>query len=1695
MAVQLDAVLRLVGVQVNQQVFRTVSRAAAGINVQLKQTVRTSTQLNRGMQNVQRTTKQTAQNVGLMSRAARTFLQRMAQFAVLLPTFATLNRAIQGGAKFLVEFESQLLKIVRIDIAGLSDRYSELADNIFRIGINMGASVEEVADSVRVFKQAGFQIEDSFDKAETSALAAVTTTLQLAQAQELLIQVSKQFGDEAVTAAQAVDILAKVEDSAAVNAQDVAEAFKAGGNALATFAKSFEDSVGIISALSEQTRKSGREIGTFLKTLQTRIFAAGDARDAVEGLGVAVENLDGTLRPTLNVLNDLGAAFDQLTEAQAASAAKSIAGVRQFESLQATLVSLKRANELSAKAADAQGTAEEKLAIVQQGLGFQITQTVNEFKRLAVVVGDAGVTEFFRDTVKVARELAGVIEVIVGGANKLGVALAPLALVGAIGAGKRVFGAGKGGGGGQQQATAQVIQLGNAARGASAGLGTLTGATAKQTQMTNFAVRSNKVAATSMFRVAGKTALVIGAMAAVSVATKTLEGVFEDTSSTAGRVGSQLTETGGNALQMGLSFGLISGKAGLMAGAITFMIQNLTDLSAALKENKKANEEIAENKRFGDAFETFRKQILEGGDALDSVSNAFARNVDAAGDLDVNAFIKTLTENIRSTVDFAGLSEKQLESIAQSVFSGGLLPSAAKQIAADQLGGEDAAQRFLDDFNKELKDADIEVDGITKAQFVLRNLFSSLPGDIIRPLSKMETQINAVNNRLNSLDFQRNITNPLLALREQSARLNADLASLTSELGNVDIGFEKTLKEKLGDLQVNSQLAAQGVAFAMGNLGTALKEAGGGEAASVLSDTIRGIIDTAGPGIIQGVKEIEDQIRPEVLSLTQFTSTQIRAIISAQTKLSEAERTSKEVDLKEAQLRASSRIELAKQESDAARDAFEATIELNDQLIRLGGTVGGTLAKDLENFDVSKIQGILDGTIKATDEITRFVQILSGDEVTKATAQLNVSMDASQSAISAYKNRLEELNKTIGEAQSGGRRSAGGVALKDALEERNDLEQKIADAERARGQERIQLNSKLIEAQIKQQARLAKEEEKRIQLLGELTNSQKEFAGTLKESRMELDRFVADQESALLGKQADASSELKSAQQEVLSSTESLSDAYFDFKRAILDFNGAVAQGRIESNLLGREIGVLTGDISTFKGRFDSLGNAFTSVLNDSNISLQKRIELERQLATETISFLEQARGEIIGAGLTIFGQTGEENQALATGITGLEMIVDRLGGSFESFLGLSDSAVNNIGNELLNLPIELRRQMLDALSLLPGTANIGGFSVEQLETAIGQLGAGAAGGVGLPSIEALTEQQVAQLERLQSLAAKDASLQVSQLFAARENLDAAKEAVDAAEIAEERARENLAAVEMAVREEHDILLASQSLQSELTDRLISANSQTALDQLTREAELFREQNTEFRTIGDNIVNAIRGVASARGNVLTAESAINGARGYIPNFAGGNLSQQEIVGLLNAASREKRQMPGGAGLAVANDTEMIIPTRNKGFIPNFVGGSDIAAGIEGVKGVNEAVVAAISRSVTEALTDIDGGGAQAELIERTNDLLDSLKTGIEELNETNTSIATNTQATADATGTGTGGNTQGQQVTIELNTNQQNSVSVTGLENLRDELETALTDTVSDQIASQVSAIMDQIDSVLDVLRANDQISGLGQAL
>lgn len=1667
--IQLEGVLQLVDVDINPRVFKKISQATAGLPKALGATQTAAAGVGNTMQRVDRRVRDVNASLSQGSRVARQFLQRMAQFAVLLPTFATLNRAIQGGAAFIGEFETGLKNILRIDIAGVAGKLELVQNTVFEISREVGGAAEQILDTVRVFKQAGASIEESLDRARIATLATKTSTLELSEAQEVLIAVNEQFGFQGLSNIEILDKFAKVEDIAAVNAQDLAEALRTGGNALAFFTKDLNDTVGLIAALRQQTRKSGREVGTFFKTIATRLTAAGEARDAVEGFGVQVENLDGSLRPGLEILLDLKTAFDSLGEAEQASAAKAIAGVRQFESLLGVFNSLENAVLFSNESLNSGGTVLEKYAAIEDQLAIVTEKTVNKFKELAVNLGDAGLLNVFKEVVKFGGNVATILNQLGENVEGFSGFLLPLLGVGAIKVGQKAFGAGTAG----RNAETTAIQANTRAFQQN---------TATILNQHRMIIGSTSRGSTALQKLTSST----GGLLVAAIAS---EAVFTALSAAVAGTGSNIegfVDTLGEATTTGLQFALLGPKFGLAAAALVAIVQSTNKVVASLEDETKARQELTSSRL---AARGRRTVSINPGDT--AIRPAIEAGLNAAA-IELAKSEGVLTQSVVNVANKAfsaaasKIDDKELREKLSGVDFGELLSDlefiknestrglegplqATRDLAGEMImaGGATAelANALRTTFFQELGHT---ADGATLAAIKVREFFTTL-------------------ENVGVLDSLRDANIAAIDSQREIARLTSESTPLFEES---TAALERRLIAEREAQAATKQTIEDLIRFARTNP----SEAGflpkvGTPAADTAEQFIRDLV-----AVEHGATLSSERLQELSLAIAESTS-----VSNLAREVREAANSSlaKEVDISEAlfnirEARRNQEVELMDLEQERADNQVRNANEAQIAFLELGASLP-LAAQELEalkNLTLEDYKSILTGAQTFSDQIRSVVLTLGGDDIHQAQADLAAVTARSSSQLEVLTTELERVEAQLNNVQGGFDQTTGESRI-DLLKEQAKLETEIAQAQLDAETNILRASQKVLEAQLSAEEDALKKTEELAKAMDALANAEKNLENELiaaeKSFRSFMDQKIANFASEL----ASANENLANAEQEVIAAHGELSESYNELISAIIDYNDAVSSARIESNLLDVEIASLGGGLSDFRGRLAAINNAFTSVLNDANISLQKRIELERRLAEETLSFLRQTRDEIVSAGLQIFGQSAEENRNLAVGIDGLRIVADKLGGSFDNFLNLGPDQFKDVQQELLNLPLSLRQSILDALSSLPSTTNIGGFSPEQLETAIGQIGAGIAPSEGLPSVEELIKQETEQLEKLQDLALESTQLEAAQISAALDQVEIAKAQLEEAELLRDRALEELGLLQEAIHIETGILEGANQLRIELTDQLINANSQQSIEQIQAQASEFAKLNGD---IGAKLVDVVDAIANIQIQVIQAAEAVpNGARGFIPNFARGNLSPREIFGLIRAAEREKSQMPANAGLAVANTRETIIPPNaSKGWIPNYRQGSDIATGIDAIRGSNSTVIAAIARSISQALADSGSRESVQEADPRIIDLLTSVRSELEDINVTNTSIDGKTSDSA-TTGTTSTSTTAPQRIDIQIQANQNDKIEITGLENLADALQSAIRSTSDEQIRRAVMPIVEQLQTLVGTGIETGQLTSFGQ--
>jgi TP901 family phage tail tape measure protein len=185
---------------------------------------------------------------------------QVAMTAVMLP-LRKLREALDSINETLVETEKRVIALQRV--AGQAANANELYD----LAQKYGQTFENVSEVVELLVKSGYEWEESIQAAEAALIAMNVAELDATQATEGLISVIKQYGMDLSDLNYIQGVLNKTADNAAVTTEKLLLALQKTGSTADNANISFEETVGLITALSEGTAASGQNIGNALRSL------------------------------------------------------------------------------------------------------------------------------------------------------------------------------------------------------------------------------------------------------------------------------------------------------------------------------------------------------------------------------------------------------------------------------------------------------------------------------------------------------------------------------------------------------------------------------------------------------------------------------------------------------------------------------------------------------------------------------------------------------------------------------------------------------------------------------------------------------------------------------------------------------------------------------------------------------------------------------------------------------------------------------------------------------------------------------------------------------------------------------------------------------------------------------------------------------------------------------------------------------------------------------------------------------------------------------------------------------------------------------------------------------------------------------------------------------------------------------------
>lgn len=640
-------------------------------------------------------------------------VQKLVIYRVAWGIYRQIYEQIGNALRQAREFNDVILDLKKV-IDPSQGSVDKLSESAFQLGIIFGKSAKEVASTFSTFAQQGLNVNQILDRTVAVLLLSATSAITTSDAVEALTAVFEAYPEYVDRATLAVDKWASVQAKAPLTTQDLAMAMKQIGITAREVGVTFDELSGVIAAINEVTRKSGKEIGNSLKTMFANIVAK-DAIEQLQTLGINVMKSKTEFRDIAGVLTEINVKWKDFTNQERVAIAQLVGDKRRYSDFIALMENFGRFTTSTADSILAQGEASKMAEFELEKFNRQIQSVQTVASKLGVTFGNfvlPPLITLFKYVGYFTNALVGTNSTI----NRLNIAL--LTLMGVIYLGQKAF-----------------YKFGLNALFAAKSTDALTEATTKAT--------GAGAAASTTFGAVSKTLGVLGAILAVFSVVNLIVGF-----SKAKKANDELTqsiEEGTKALDERIR-----------------KMQEMVDEDKLMTSTKKAqlaflSQEAEDNKL---RLEILKKQEIMGRDIQKAEADALAKKIDAENKLQAIENKKEM--KIKSPVS----GQEQIVSGA-TIFE----KAEARKASIKALGEWQVTARQLKIYKEILRIPDSERDAYTQKILATQEETLQKMRDIISPqepgvaLFSMDKTTEGLTELIAKLDYMKQT----LDLSEQSA--------------------------------------------------------------------------------------------------------------------------------------------------------------------------------------------------------------------------------------------------------------------------------------------------------------------------------------------------------------------------------------------------------------------------------------------------------------------------------------------------------------------------------------------------------------------------------------------------------------------------------------------------------------------------------------------------------------------------------------------------------------------------------------------------------------------------------------------------------------------------------------------------------------------------------------------------------------
>jgi len=331
---------------------------------------------------------------------------RVFAFGATAVVLGSVTQSFRALVVSTIEVEKRLTEIQSI-FNESDESFAKFRDTIFSVAGNTGQTFDTVADGAAELARQGLSAAETAERLNAALILTRTAGIDAQTSVSALTSVINGFTSANLRANEIVNKVVAVDTAFAVSAKDLTDGFSRAGSTAEDAGVSFDQLLGLITALQQRTSRGGAVIGNGLKTIFTRISRGGVIKDLKE-LGVQInESQNGVEK-----LQAIGAAFENASSdpVKQSKIKELAAGGFQINLISAALKDLNSEQSIftdaTNKSKQASTEAFDRNREQNETIAAQLNGLVSSLTNLSEKVGQVSFAPFLKGFLKNSKEIS-----------------------------------------------------------------------------------------------------------------------------------------------------------------------------------------------------------------------------------------------------------------------------------------------------------------------------------------------------------------------------------------------------------------------------------------------------------------------------------------------------------------------------------------------------------------------------------------------------------------------------------------------------------------------------------------------------------------------------------------------------------------------------------------------------------------------------------------------------------------------------------------------------------------------------------------------------------------------------------------------------------------------------------------------------------------------------------------------------------------------------------------------------------------------------------------------------------------------------------------------------------------------------------------------------------------------------------------